>query len=581
MTSGGLTYEYGGMSTETSTSLPRQVADAYVDELIALDPLLGTYLGVPASARLLPDFSPAGAERRAALARGTLERLAQAERQPGADSDIERRCGRLLRERLTAELAVHAADEHLRSLSNLFSPAHQVREAFTLMPTETPGHYADIAARLRAVPAALAGYRDSLAEGLSRGLPGGPKQVETMVAQFGQWVGEDGGDSGRGAGTSWFAGLVADGPREQRAELDAAAAEATAAVAGLRDWLRDSYAPAVAGSPDTVGRERYATWSRMWNGTDLDLDEAYAYGWSEYHRLHAEMVAEADKILPGKDPWEVLAHLAEHGTAVEGVEEVREWLQGLMDEAIEALDGTHFDLAERVKKVEARIAPPGGAAAPYYTAPSEDFSRPGRTWLPTMGRTRFPVFDLVSTWYHEGVPGHHLQLAQWAHVSADLSRYQASVGMVSANAEGWALYAERLMDELGFLSDPERRLGYLDAQMMRAVRVIIDIGMHAGLEIPADSPFHPGERWTPELGRNFFGRHSGRPADFVDSEIVRYLGMPGQAIGYKLGERAWMLGREAARAAHGDAFDPKAWHMAALSQGSLGLDDLLAEISAL
>lgn len=153
--------------------------------------------------------------------------------------------------------------------------------------------------------------------------------------------------------------------------------------------------------------------------------------------------------------------------------------------------------------------------------------------------------------------------------------------MVSANAEGWALYAERLMDELGFLSDPERRLGYLDAQMMRAVRVIIDIGMHAELAIPADSPFHPGEVWTPELAREFFGRHSGRQPEFIDSEIIRYLGIPAQAIGYKLGERAWLLGREAARTAHGDAFDAKAWHMAALSLGSLGLDDLVAEISAL
>ncbi|MFI0898229.1 DUF885 domain-containing protein [Streptomyces sp. NPDC020983] len=563
------------MSNLTSTSLPRAVADAYVDDLIELDPLLGTYLGVAAAARRLPDFSPAGADRLAALNRRTLERLAAAEAVDGADSGVERRCARLLRERLTADLAVHAANEHLRTVSNLNSPAHSVREAFTLMPAETPEHFADLAARLRAVPAALEGYRASLAEGLSRGLLGGPRQVATMVEQFGEWTGS-GGDGG-----SWFAELVAGGPREMRAELDAAAAEATDAYAALRDWLRDVYAPDVAGAPDAVGRERYATFSRMWNGTDLDLDEAYAYGWSEYHRLHAEMVAEAAKILPGKDPWEVLAHLDAHGQAVEGVEEVRQWLQALMDEAIEGLDGTHFDLADRVKKVEARIAPPGGAAAPYYTAPSEDFSRPGRTWLPTMGRTRFPVFDLVSTWYHEGVPGHHLQLAQWAHVAGDLSRYQATAGLVSSNAEGWALYAERLMDELGFLSDPERRLGYLDAQMMRAVRVIIDIGMHAELEIPADSPFHPGERWTPELGQEFFGRHSGRPKAFVESEIVRYLGMPGQAIGYKLGERAWLLGREAARKAHGDAFDLKAWHMAALSQGSLGLDDLLAEISAL
>src|SRR5207253_4688834 len=125
-----------------------------------------------------------------------------------------------------------------------------------------------------------------------------------------------------------------------------------------------------------------------------------------------------------------LAHLEEAGEAVEGVDTVREWLQGLMDEAIEALDGTHFDLAEPVRRVEAMIAPPGSAAAPYYTGPSLDFSRPGRTWLPTLGQTRFPLWDLVSTWYHEGVPGHHLQLAQWAYVSSSLSAYQTSIGSV-------------------------------------------------------------------------------------------------------------------------------------------------------
>lgn len=560
------------MSDTNDASLPRRVADAYVDALLELDPITGTYLGVPESARHLPDYSPAGREALASLARTTLDRLAEAEARPGADSDIERRCARLLRERLTAELAVHEAREHLRAVSNLHSPLHEVRGVFTVMPTETEDDWAAVAARLRAVPAALEGYRASLAEGLRRELPAGPRQVTTVVGQLGEWIGTEGG---------WFADFASGGPDALRTELDAAAAEATTAFTALRDWLRDVYGPAVQGAPDVVGRERYRAWARMWNGTDLDLDEAYAYGWSEYHRLHAEMRTEAEKILPGATPWEALRHLDEHGEAVEGVEETRAWLQGLMDEAIEALDGTHFDLAERVKRVESMIAPPGSAAAPYYTQPSMDFSRPGRTWLPTMGETRFPVYDLVSTWYHEGVPGHHLQLAQWTHVADRLSRYQATVGMVSANAEGWALYAERLMDELGFLTDAEQRLGYLDAQMMRAVRVIIDIGMHLELEIPADSPFHPGERWTPELAQEFFARHSGRPADFIESELVRYLGMPGQAIGYKLGERAWLAGREAARKAHGDAFDAKSWHMAALSQGSLGLDDLVAELSAI
>ncbi|MFF8319756.1 DUF885 domain-containing protein [Streptomyces bobili] len=562
--------------SQTNSQLPREVADAYVDDFIALDPVTGTFLGVRESSSRLPDFSPAGHEARAQLARDTLAKLDEAERAPGADSDIERRCARLLRERLTAQLAVHEADEGLREVSNISSPAHHVREVFTVTPTETDADWAAIAERLRAVPAAMAGYRESLALGLERKLYGPPRPAVTFVGQLTEWTDTDG--SGRG----WFEDFVSAGPEALRAELDSAARTANAALAELRDWMRDVYVPAVDGAPDTVGRERYARWARYYNGTDLDLDEAYAYGWAEYHRLLAEMRKEAEKILPGAaTPWVALAHLDEHGKHIEGVDAVRDWLQGLMDQAIDALDGTHFELADPVRKVESCVAPPGGAAAPYYTPPSEDFSRPGRTWLPTMGETRFPVYDLVSTWYHEGVPGHHLQLAQWTYVAKSLSRYQATLGEVSANVEGWALYAERLMDELGFLTDAEQRLGYLDAQMLRAVRVIIDIGMQAELEIPADSPYRPGERWTPELAEEFFNAHSSRPADYVASELTRYLSIPGQAIGYKLGERAWLLGRERARERHGDAFDLKAWHMAALSQGSLGLDDLVEELAQL
>ncbi|MFF8943697.1 DUF885 domain-containing protein [Streptomyces sp. NPDC014864] len=562
--------------SETKSPLPRQVADAYVDELIALDPVTGTYLGVKESSSRLPDLSPAGQQALAELARTTLARLDEAERRPGADSDVERRCARLLRERLTADLAVREADEDLRAVGNMATPAHSVREVFTVTPTETDEDWAAIAERLRAVPAALAGYRASLTLGLERKLFAGPRPTATFVEQLTEWSDTD------GKGHGWFEDFASKGPDSLRAELDEGARAATAAVVELRDWMRDVYAPAVEGAPNTAGRERYARFARYFNGTDLDLDEAYAYGWAEFHRILGEMRQEAEKILPGAEtPWVALAHLDEHGTHIEGVDEVRQWLQDLMDRAIAELDGTHFELAERVRRVESCIAPPGSAAAPYYTQPSEDFSRPGRTWLPTMGQTRFPAYDLVSTWYHEGVPGHHLQLAQWAHVAQDLSRYQATIGMVSANAEGWALYAERLMDELGFLTDPEHRLGYLDAQMMRAARVIVDIGMHLELEIPADSPFHPGERWTPELAQEFFGAHSSRPADFVESELTRYLTIPGQAIGYKLGERAWLLGRERARQRHGDSFDLKSWHMAALSQGSLGLDDLVDELARL
>ena len=350
-----------------SSPLPRQVADAYVDELIELDPITGTYLGVPESSSRLPDFSPAGPGGRSPSWRGPpCDRLDEAERRPGADSDVERRCARLLRERLTAELAVHEADEGLRAVSNIHSPAHSVREVFTVTPTETDEDWAAVAERLRAVPAALAGYRESLAAG-----PGAQAVRGAASDRHRSSSSSPSGSDTDGNGRGWFEDFVADGPRGA-----ARGAGRGGRARRPRPWSRCATGcatctrPAIEGAPDTVGRERYARWSRYFNGTDLDLDEAYAYGWSEYHRLLAEMSTEAEKILPGAGtPWEALAHLDEHGRHIEGVDEVRDWLQGLMDEAIEALDGTHFELAERVRKVESRIAPPGGAAAPYYTAP--------------------------------------------------------------------------------------------------------------------------------------------------------------------------------------------------------------------
>jgi uncharacterized protein (DUF885 family) len=564
----------------SSSATPRQVADAYVAAVCELNPIVATSLGVQPPSDELPDLSPAGLEADAALERSTLaelDRVLAADPALAADP-VEQRCARLLRERLTASLDQHEAGEGLRHLSNLFSPVHSVRQVFSMMPTETPDDWAVLARRLTRVPEAYRGYVATLTEGAARGLFAAPRQVQTVVGQLDEWL----------AGP-YFAGVVADGPDELRGELDAAAAAADGAVAEVRDFLRDTYAAQAEGTPDAVGRERYARFARAWNGTDLGagtgLEDAYAWGWAEHLRIREEQRAAAEKVLPGSTPMDAMRWLNEHGEAVEGVEAIRARLQSMMDEAMDALDGVHFDLAEPIRRVEAMIAPPGSAAAPYYTRPTQDFSRPGRTWLPTLGRERFPLWDLVSTWYHEGVPGHHLQLAQWAYVSGELSTYQTSLGSVGANVEGWALYAERLMDELGFLTDPGARLGYLDAQQMRAVRVVVDIGMHLELPIPEDADGalaeHRGRPWTPELARAFFGEYCGRDSAFLDSELVRYLGMPGQAISYKLGERAWLAGRAAAQQVRGADFDLKAWHMAALSQGSLGLDDLTAELARL
>jgi len=552
---------------------PRQIADAHVDAYAALDPGVAASLGVNLHDDRQPDLSPEGFEASDELDRRTLEALAALPADIRADP-AEAACARLLAERLGARRAVHAAGDHFRSLSNIASPVHQIRQVFTIVPTATEQDWSVVAGKLRNTPTALQGYQATLTEGLRRGLYSGPRQVETVIGQFDGWIGS-------GTGGSWFADFVAKGPDALRPELDRAAALATAATADFRDWLRDSYAPAAADAPDIAGREHYLRSSRYCTGADLDLDEAYAWAWTEFHRLDAEMRAEADRVRPGAAPLEAVEYLEVHGHAVKGVDGIRSWLQQLMDEAIAALDGTHFDLDGPLRQVEAMIAPAGSAAAPYYTRPSLDFARPGRTWLPTLGRETFPTWQLVSTWYHEGVPGHHLQLAQRMRCAGSLSRFQMTLGSVSAETEGWALYAERFMDELGFFSDPGRRLGFLDEQMLRTIRVIIDIGMHLELVIPADSPFHPGERWTPELATAFFAAYNGSPAEMRESEIVRYLGWPGQAIGYKLGERAWRAGREQARARQGAGFDLKTWHMKALSQGAFGLDDLTEQLAGL
>jgi uncharacterized protein (DUF885 family) len=564
---------------------PRQVADRFVEAICDLDPLTATQLGIRPGDDRLPDLGPAGHEAEEALERATLaelERVLAAD--PALDDDpIERRCARLLRERIGASLAGFEAGEAYRSLNNLFSPLHAIRQVFSLMPATSEEDWSVIARRMARVPEAYRGYRATLEEGVRRGLLVAPRQVETVVGQLDEW-----------AAGPYFAQFVAAGPESLLPELAAAARVADEAVLEIRDYLRDDYGPRTEGTPDAVGRERYALAVRRWTGSDLGagpasggqgLEEAYAWGWAEHQRLAAEKRTAAEKVLPGSTPGEAMRWLDIHGPAVDGVDEIRARLQAMMDGAIAELDGTHFDLAEPVRRVEAMIAPPGTAAAPYYTRPAQDFSRPGRTWLPTQGRTRFPLWNLVSTWYHEGVPGHHLQLAQWALVSGQLSSYQTSLGSVGANVEGWALYAERLMDELGYFSDPGERLGYLDEQHLRAIRVVIDIGMHLRLPIPANADgvlaADRGSPWTPELARAFFAENSGMESGFLDSELVRYLGIPGQAISYKLGERAWLDGRAAARQARGESFDLKAWHMAALSQGSLGLDDLAAELAQL
>ncbi|MBW3621431.1 MAG: DUF885 domain-containing protein, partial [Actinobacteria bacterium] len=143
--------------------------------------------------------------------------------------------------------------------------------------------------------------------------------------------------------------------------------------------------------------------------------------------------------------------------------------------------------------------------------------------------------------------------------------------------EGWALYAERLMDELGFLDHPMFVLGYLASSMLRACRVVIDIGCHLGLRVPPDAPYAPGEPWGYELGVEMLADLAFLDRDYAESEVTRYLGWPGQAIAYSVGERAIVDLRDERRRRDGAGFTPKAFHADVLAAGAVGLD-LLDEV---
>jgi uncharacterized protein (DUF885 family) len=536
------------------------IASRYVDRVAALDPIAATGAGIAGHERELTDYSPDGHAARADLARSTLQELAAAP----IGSDDDRLAVAVMVERLESALEEYEAGERLRDLRVIGSPVGSIRLCFDLMAYDTPDDWDVARERMSRVPDAVASLEASLREGIARGIVAARRQALACADQAATWSGD----------APFFRDLAARHSGDPR--LAGAAEAATEAYARLATFLRDEYAPA-ANPHDAVGRERYARGARRFNGIELDLEETYDWGWQELYRIEDAMRRVAERILPGASLSEVIAHLdADDTRAIDGVDEFQRWNQELIDTTIAELDGTHFDIAEPLHRCEAMISPPGGAAAMYYTGPSEDFSRPGRTWYPTLGNTHFPLWREVTTVYHEAVPGHHLQIAQVRYLAEKLSRYQRAFGFVSGHGEGWALYAERLMGELGYLDDPAWEMGMLAAQAMRAVRVIVDIGMH--LELP--SPEHDGAPWTAAMALPFaVERARFQGDDFMRSEIDRYLGWPGQAISYKVGERVWLDARADAQRRHGAGFDLKAFHSYALDLGSMGLGPLQAELA--
>jgi len=546
------------------------VADAHFDAVVASSPMEATHLGVPGGESDLDDLSPDGYAHHAEIARATLARLDEVE----PVDEVDRVTVAAMRERLGLTIEDHEAGYDRMQLNVLASPLQGCRDVFDLMPTATQDDWATIATRLTKVPTALAQWTATLRGSADRGLVTPRRQVLACITQCDRLTAPDGF-----FGTYLASASAGGAPLDDavRADLEKGVAAAATAYRQLGEDLGRHLLDR-APEADAAGRERYQLASRHFLGATVDLEETYAWGQEELARITADMLATADRIVPGASVKEAIEHLdKEPRYLLHGTDALRDWMQARADDVIADMADRDFDIPGPVRTIEGRIAPTqtGGI---YYTGPSDDFSRPGRMWWSVpRGVTEFSTWRELTTVYHEGVPGHHLQIAQTVYRRELLNKWRRMMCWVSGHGEGWALYAERLMAELGYMDDPGNYLGLLDGQSLRAARVVLDIGVHCGFEAPAELG---GGDWTYDKAWTFLDAHANQGEESMRFELDRYLGWPGQAPSYKIGERLWLQLRDEVAHRDGDAFSLKDFHRRSLDLGSVGLDVMREAILA-
>jgi uncharacterized protein (DUF885 family) len=546
------------------TELDR-IAEAWVDTLCELDPDVRIWLGRDGDVTGFADLSPEGHEQWNDEARQTLRAIDAA----NPVDDIDRVTKADLSASIRLALETAEAGWHLRDLNNIASPAQGLRDVFDLMPTDTDDDWESIATKLGNLGTALDGYRESLRKGIRDGHIPARRQIIEVITQAERNAGDDGF-------FVEFATAIAPAtlPESLHTHLRNNADRARFAYREFAAFLRDELAP-VSHEHDGVGRELYQLHSRHFLGATIDLDETYEWGLAELARMVDEQEAIAKRLCGGTvaDAVEFLDN--DPSRKIHGTDALQAWMQNLSDTAVRELGAKHFDIPDAMRKLECHIAPTKDGGI-YYTGPSDDFTRAGRMWWSVPeGVTEFDTWRETTTVYHEGVPGHHLQIAQAVYNAGELNTWRRQLAGSSGHAEGWALYAERLMAELGYLDDDGDRFGMLDGQRMRAARVVLDIGVHLGKQRPDGNG-----KWDADYAFDFMRKNVLMEDEFVRFEVNRYLGWPGQAPSYKVGQRIWEELRAESQRREGSAFDLKAWHKRALDIGGTGLDTLRRAVLA-
>ena len=342
------------------------------------------------------------------------------------------------------------------------------------------------------------------------------------------------------------------------------------AYAKFAAFVRDEYAPkgrkevGVWALPD--GKERYAMMVRNQTTTDKTPEEIHEIGLREVARIEGEMLQIARKL--------GFNDLKSFNASLEANPEIKaKSADDILNQYRKYTNQMYAKLPElfgRLPKAPMEVVPTEPfrekeASGAEYNTPAPDGSRPGRVYVNTYEATSRKTISFESTAYHEGVPGHHMQLAIQQELG-ELPKFRQQGGE-TAFVEGWALYSERLGKEVGFYQNPYNDYGRLNDEMLRAVRLVVDTGLHS-------------KRWTRDQVVQFFRDHSAVDEVEIQSETDRYIVWPGQALAYKMGQLKILELRERAQRELGSKFDIRGFHDEVLGAGSLPLQTLEERIDA-
>ena len=437
---------------------------------------------------------------------------------------------------------------------------------------DTVKDYDDWTARLHALPTAFSQEMQNMSIGMDdQRLP--PKYLlEKALEQVKQLAGQKPEDSPLALPLKKFPASIPAAEQERiRTEmLDAIGKEVLPAYQRFARFLEASYVPAGRTKPgiDALpdGAKYYRFLVRERTTTNLTPEQIHQIGLDEVKQDEAEMLAIAEK-LGFKDLASFRASLKSnpklHGASPAALlEAYRGYLkpmQAKLPELFGRLPKAPFEVVAVPAYAEKSAAPA------YYQAGTPDGSRPGRLFINTYDAANRNLYAVEAIAYHEGIPGHHLQisLAQELTGLPEFRRY----GGYTAYVEGWGLYAEHLGKDAGFYQDPYSDYGRLEADEWRAIRLVVDTGVHS-------------QHWTRDQMVQYFHDHSNIDEPSIQSEVDRYIAWPAQALSYKIGELKILELRERARKALGDKFDLRAFHDEVLGAGALPLDVLESRMDA-